>query len=85
MPPSGDGAFDYNFCFDRRGDKEATVYNMGSMKDLHDFWGSEEHWKRYDEMPNPESCPRCTLKPHAQIIEQVVQQEGRDNTTWQFI
>ena len=82
MPPSGGGKFDYGFCFDRRGDPKSTVKNLESMKELYNFWGSKKHWNRYYSSPNPKSCPRCTLKPHNQIYEQMAK---KDNTTFEFI
>jgi len=82
MPPSGDGKFDYGFCFDRRGDANVTVKDLKGMRDFYNFWGSKEHWDMYDKSPNPQSCPRCTLKPHIQIYDQMAQ---KDNTTFEFI
>lgn len=82
MPPSGNGKFDYGFCFDRRGDLKSTVKNLGGMKELYNFWGSKKHWDHYFNSPNPKSCPRCTLKPHNQIYEQMA---TKDNTTFEFI
>jgi pyruvate-formate lyase-activating enzyme len=82
MPPSSTGKFDYGFCFDRRGDPEVTVRDLNSMEDFYKFWGSKEFWNMYDKTPNPQTCPRCTLKPHIQIYEQMVQ---KDNTTFEFI
>jgi len=82
MPPSGDGKFDYGFCFDRRGDAGVTVRNLESMDELYNFWGSTKHWDMYEKAPDPKSCPRCTLKPHIQIYEQMAK---KDNTTFEFI
>jgi hypothetical protein len=82
MPPSGDGKFDYGFCFDRRGDSSVTKKDLKDMQDFYNFWGSKEHWDMYDKTPAPSSCPRCTLKPHIQIYDQMC---TKDNTTFEFI
>jgi pyruvate-formate lyase-activating enzyme len=82
MPPSGEGKFDYGFCFDRRGDPNVTKKNLKDMNDFYKFWGSKEFWDMYDKTPKPESCPRCTLKPHIQIYDQMCK---KDNTTYEFI
>ena len=82
MPPSGEGKFDYGFCFDRRGDDKLTIKDLKSMKDLYGFWGSKKHWEKYKDSPCPKSCPRCTLKPHFQVYEQMCLE---DNTTFEFI
>jgi sulfatase maturation enzyme AslB (radical SAM superfamily) len=81
MPPSGEGKFDFGFCFDRRGDEDVTIKNLNSMEELFDFWSSEKHWEMFEKI-KPKSCPRCTLKPHNEIFENMVLE---NNTTYEFI
>ena len=82
MPPtSSDGKFDFGLCCDRRGDDKLTLRNLNSTSEVSDFWGSEEHWKKFDSI-NPKYCPRCTYQPHNQIFEKAI---AEDNMTIDFI
>lgn len=71
MPPSGKGNFDVGFCCDRRGDDSLTLRNLKSVKELIEFWGSNEHWDIVDKIKLNE-CPRCTYSPHNQIYENAI-------------
>jgi len=81
MPPSGKGNFDVGFCCDRRGDDSLTLKGLNSIKELKDFWGSEEHWRMVDNIKLSE-CPRCTYSPHNQIYENAIL---KNKLSYQFI
>lgn len=71
--------FNYGHCCDRRGDPNLTIH-MDSLKEIRDYWGSDEHLAKADI--DPKSCPRCTYQPHNKIYEKAIKE---DNTTYEFI
>jgi MoaA/NifB/PqqE/SkfB family radical SAM enzyme len=83
MPPerSGDG-FIMGLCCDRRGDGKLEIAKVKDVDEINGCWGSEEHWRIFDEIDVAAECPRCTYQPHNQVFERVILQ---DSMTFRFI
>lgn len=63
---------DCNLCIDHRGDKNTIL--CGHFPDPNNvlkYWNSDKH-KEILRNINPKDCPRCTIGPYNEIVEQAI-------------
>jgi MoaA/NifB/PqqE/SkfB family radical SAM enzyme len=60
-----------NICLDHRGqDKYVLCTHDPDPREVLKYWGSRQHINLLDSI-DPNECPRCTISPYNEIVEQV--------------
>lgn len=61
-----------NICIDRRGDENTVLCShFPDPYEVLKHWNSNRH-KRILQNVNPKNCPRCTIGPYNEVVEQVI-------------